>query len=217
METTIRPARADDACFLAWVILVSGRAHVKKGIWDVILGLPQPDCLDFLEKVVVTRIPHLFHYSCYLVAEVDGRPVAALGGYAPPDMGYERLRAALPEVYGKLGMGRPGLDADPGGDGNPVGVLQCLPEPVAGAWVVNSAATVPEFRRCGLINRLLVEIIAKGRRKGFSLAQITMYIGNNAALEAVRKQGFAIVAERRDALFAAEIGAPGMISLVHDI
>jgi len=37
MDLKIRPAQAGDAAFLSWVILTAGRAHVKKGIWEVIL------------------------------------------------------------------------------------------------------------------------------------------------------------------------------------
>ena len=40
MDVEIRSARADDAAFLAWLILTAGRAHVKRGIWEVILNEP---------------------------------------------------------------------------------------------------------------------------------------------------------------------------------
>lgn len=33
----IRPARREDAKFMAWLILTAGRAHVTRGIWEVIL------------------------------------------------------------------------------------------------------------------------------------------------------------------------------------
>jgi hypothetical protein len=68
MDVKIRSARADDAAFLAWLILTAGRAHVKKGIWEVILNEPEDKCLAFLELLSVTQTPHLFHHSCYLVA-----------------------------------------------------------------------------------------------------------------------------------------------------
>ena len=40
MDVKTRSARADDAAFLAWLILTAGRAHVKRGIWEVILNEP---------------------------------------------------------------------------------------------------------------------------------------------------------------------------------
>ncbi|CAB1064743.1 hypothetical protein D1BOALGB6SA_9540 [Olavius sp. associated proteobacterium Delta 1] len=82
-EIKIRQARKGDATFLAWLILTAGRAHVKRGIWEVILGSSEKDCLAFLEMVAVTETRHLFQYTCYLVADLDGQPVAGLGGYDP--------------------------------------------------------------------------------------------------------------------------------------
>jgi hypothetical protein len=49
MDIKIRSARNDDAAFLAWLILTAGRAHVKRGIWEVILGESENKCLTFLE------------------------------------------------------------------------------------------------------------------------------------------------------------------------
>ena len=37
LNIQIRPARPGDAEFLAWLILTAGRAHVTRGIWEVIL------------------------------------------------------------------------------------------------------------------------------------------------------------------------------------
>ena len=64
MDVEIRPARPDDAEFLAWLILTAGRAHVKRGIWEVILGGTEQGSLEFLNLLAVTATPHLFHYSC---------------------------------------------------------------------------------------------------------------------------------------------------------
>ena len=37
MDIYIRPARREDTKFMAWLILTAGRAHVARGIWEVIL------------------------------------------------------------------------------------------------------------------------------------------------------------------------------------
>ena len=100
----IRQAQKEDAAFLAWLILTAGRAHVKRGIWEVILGSSEKDCLAFLEMVAVTQTPHLFQHTCYLVAEIDGQPVAGLGGYDPNKLGYPALQKALTEVFSQIGL-----------------------------------------------------------------------------------------------------------------
>src|SRR5210317_1643621 len=100
MEIQIRKCRAEDAAFLARSLLVAGRAHVSKGIWEVVLDTPEEQSLHFLEQVLVTETPHLFHYSCYLLAETtDKVPVGSLGGYDPKKLGYQALQEALPAVY----------------------------------------------------------------------------------------------------------------------
>jgi translation initiation factor 4G len=213
MNLKIRLARPEDASFLAWVIITSGRAHVQRGIWEVILGGTEEECLAFLQMLVVTKAPHLFHYSCFLLAEVDGRPVAALGGYDPRSLGYPALRKAIVEVVHKLGLSEPDKAAGTRSEK----ILCCIPEEVEGAWVIDSVATVPKFRRRGIVSKLLEKIVEKGRKKGFRRAQINMYIGNTPAQKAYEKHGFKVVDEKRHPAFEEEIGSPGMVRLLRDL
>jgi ribosomal protein S18 acetylase RimI-like enzyme len=213
MKSLIRSARPDDATFLAWLILTAGRAHVQKGIWEVILGEPEDKCLRFLEGLAVTETPHLFHHSCYLVAEAGGGPVAGLGGYDPEVMGYPALQNVLPKLLQSTGIP---LRGEMGEDGSPR-ITRCIPPAVEGAWVIDSVATVTGFRRRGLVSRLIEDILERGRRQGFRLAQINIYIGNEPARRAYEKHGFRILDERCDPYFEARIGSPGMVRLVRDL
>ena len=213
MNIQIRPARPEDAEFLAWLILTAGRAHVTRGIWEVILGATEQGNLEFLKLLAVTARPHLFHYSCYLIAELDGKPAAGLGGYDPKRLGYETLRRAMPEVFIKLGHSGP----DPETNKRAERVLCCIPEDTEGAWIIDSVATVPEHRRKGLVDRLLAAILEKGRQEGFRRAQINIYIGNLPAQRAYEKQGFKIIDEKRHPDFEAEIGSPGMARMLKNL
>lgn len=213
MDIQIRSARPEDAPFLAWVILISGRAHVQRGIWEVILGGTEEESLTFLRQLSVSNTPHLFHHSCFLIAEVDGHPVAGLGGYDPRVLGYTALRQAVVEVSQKMGFSGP----DEGAMKRSERVLCCIPEEVEGAWIIDSVATVPEFRRKGIVGRLLEEILEKGKQQGFRLAQINMYIGNVPARRAYEKHGFKVIDEKRHPNFEAEIGSPGMMRLLRDL
>lgn len=212
MDTSIRSALVLDADFLAWLILTAGRAHVKRGIWEVILGEPEERCIEFLKLLSVTGRPHLFHHSCYLVAEVGDRPVAGLGGYDPDVKGYPALQEALPRVFQEMNM-RPTNDVA----GGPPRITACIPDTLEGAWVIDSVATLPEFRRQGLVSNLLEEILERGRRSGFRRAQINIYLGNEPARRAYEKHGFRILDERRDPYFEAQIGSPGMARMVRDL
>jgi translation initiation factor 4G len=213
MNIEIRPAKAEDAEFLAWLILTAGRAHVTKGIWEVILGGTEQDNLKFLKLLAVTATPHLFHYSCYLIAELDGQPAAGLGGYDPKRLGTSALQQAMPEVFKQLGYPGP----DPEADKRAERVLCCVPDNVQDAWIIDSVATLPEYRRKGLVNRLLTAIFEKGRREGFRRAQINLYIGNHPAQRAYEKHGFKIVDQKLHPDFEAEIGSPGMARMLRNL
>jgi ribosomal protein S18 acetylase RimI-like enzyme len=209
-DVTIRAAEADDDEFLAWLILTAGRAHVGRGIWEVILGLPEEQCLHFLRLLSTTIVHHLFHYSCYLVAEVNGVPKAGLGGYDPSISGNGALFLALPEVFRRVG-GRPPNAPEAN---TPPRILNCIPEPVEGAWMIDSVAAVPDSRRQGIVSRLLETVLQQGRDKGFRHAQVNIYIGNTAAQRLYERQGFAIMDEIIDPYFEAEIGSRGMARML---
>ena len=214
MKIQIKPAGPEDAEFVAWLILTAGRAHVTRGIWEVIIGGTEQDSLEFLRLLAVTTTPHMFHNSCYLIAEADGIPAAGLGGYDPKICGYEALYRAIPEVLKKMGhVGGP----DPETNKRAERVLCCIPEDTEGAWIIDSVATLPEHRRQGLVDRLLVAILEKGRQEGFQKAQISIYIGNRAAQLAYKKHGFKIVDEKRHPDFEAEIGSPGMALMLRNL
>jgi ribosomal protein S18 acetylase RimI-like enzyme len=211
---TIRPARKEDASFLARMILMAGRAHVEKGIWEVILGGTEKEALAFLQAVATTIMPHLFHYSCYLITEIDNNPVASLGGYDPQVMGYHALRQTIAEVITKLGLPP---EAGSSARERSKKILACLPQEVEGAWVIDSVATLPAFRRHGIAGKLIDAILEQGCSRGFSSAQINLYIGNIPAQKTYEKYSFTVREERRDPYFEAAIGSPGMLSMTRKL
>ena len=211
----IRHANPADASFLAKIILMAGRAHVKKGIWEVILGGTEEEVLRFLQCLSNTKIPHLFHYSCYLIAEEIGfGRIGGLGGYDPKISGYQALRQAIPEVFRKLNLPTIAIKDIVERSSK---LLACLPETIAGAWVIDSVATLPEHRGKNAAGKLLNKILEIGKKQGHSQAQVSMYIGNEPALQLYRKFGFEIIEENRDKYFEKNIGAPGMLSLARDL
>lgn len=210
VHATIRHAEARDADFLAWLIITAGRAHVKKGIWEVILNMPEEQSFRFLSLLSVTKAPHLFHYSRYLIADVDNVPRAGLGGYDPAVSGNTALLNALPEVFRYLGEGL--LSGSE--DDTPPRILDCIPEPLEGVWMIDSVASTPEYRRQGITGKLLEAVLKQGKELGFHKAQINIYIDNIPAQRLYEKYGFTILDEIRDPYFEAEIGSPGMARML---
>jgi len=78
-----------------------------------------------------------------------------------------------------------------------------------GAWVVEHVACKPEFRRRGLVERLIHETIARGRERRATFADIGVLIENDPAQRLYEKCGFEVVQEVRDAEFERVYGCPG--------
>jgi GNAT superfamily N-acetyltransferase len=211
---SIRPARHGDAKLIAWCMLMAGRSHLKLGVWDFIISQPERICLEFLEKLTLQGPPHMCYYSEFLVAEVDGRPAAALQGFDPLTNGYLTSTEQMNTVVKEMGLTED--DMSPGRQ-NLAAFMTCHPDFAEGAWVVEHVATRSEHRRMGAIEKLIEAELDKGREKGFKLAQVGYYIGNTPAERAYYKAGFKDPVEKRHPDFEALIGCPGMARLMREI
>ncbi|MFB9267055.1 GNAT family N-acetyltransferase [Bradyrhizobium erythrophlei] len=177
----IRPARPDDAPFIARIILSSQRGPLPRGWCDIALGLGEPECLAFIERLAVARARSWYHVDHFLVAEVDGVPAAAL--CAMPASGtLVAARAAIAEVAAESG-----IDAASIGERGAY-ARNCWVQRGDGDWLIEHVATDAAFRGRGLVQAL---------------------IGNAPAERCYTKAGFVFAEERRDAAFEALTGAPG--------
>jgi translation initiation factor 4G len=199
-------ARPEHVPFVAWVELAAARSHLPRGAWDLYIDGSEAETLRFLEALVSTESWHWAHYRNFIVAEVDGGPAAALSGYFEAECGGPALTTGISEANRKLsrsdeenaaGWQRAGSFAK----------VEIAHEP--GAWIVEWVATAPEFRRRGLVDRLMSEMLEMGRKKGASVAQIGVLIDNDAAQRAYEKNGFVVVEEKRHPDFEAAYGSPG--------
>lgn len=214
MNIRIRQARPEDAKLLAWCMLMAGRSHMKIGIWDLVIAQPEDKCLAFLELLALQGPRHMCYYPEFLVAEVDGRPVAALEGFDPVANGEETVTEPMAAVIQQMGLTPE--DMAPGQD-SLTAFYTCHSDFLEGAWVVEQVATLPEYRRMGVISSLLGAILDKGRQQGFRQAQVSFYIGNAPAERAYQKAGFRYLDEKRHPDFETAIGCPGMIRLLCDL
>jgi ribosomal protein S18 acetylase RimI-like enzyme len=202
---TIRPARAEDACFVARNILASQRGPLPRGWLDIALGWPEPQCLAFVERIATVQQPSWWHVSQFIVAEVEGEPAASL--CALPASGTRAaVRAAIAAAVSEAGLDpseataifRRGAYA-----------ANCWVQGGEGDWLIEHVATLPEYRGRGLVPALIDHALAKGRAAGFKQASISFLIGNEAAERCYAKAGFAFAEEKRDPAFEAITGAPG--------
>jgi translation initiation factor 4G len=210
MELRIVDARPEHVQFLARVILIAHRSHLERGLWDFLVGGSEAECLRFLEALTTTSQPHWAHYSTFIVAEVDGQPASALCGYFEAEHGMSAFLDAVPEANQAVGRTEEDVAAGWKRGGS---IIKVAPEHVEGAWIVENVATLPEFRRRGLTDRLLAEILDKGRRRGATTADVGVLIGNDPAQRAYEKAGFEVIGEKRHPEFEAVYKCPGIRSL----
>lgn len=204
----IRPARREDAPFLAWAMLAASRSHLPRGSWDLLLDGPEEELLGILARLAVGEPPTMCHWSGFRVALVDGQPAAAMAGY--DTAGLAGLEPLLDAALGARGWTAARIAA---AAARFAPFETCSIEQPTGVWIVEWVATDPARRRRGLARDLLVCILDEGRRRGHTRAQVGMLLGNDAALRAYLGAGFRVEAERRDEAFAAALGCPGTARL----
>ncbi len=213
MSVNIRAGKREDASFLARVMMLSSRGHLQRGVWDLIAGGSEQYCQDYLRRLALTEPVSLCHYSSFIVAEHDRIPAAALCGFDPTAGGWQLLAEAMKNVQRAMGWSQTHEKASAE---RSAPVWTCTFDTLDGAWVIESVATMPEFRRRGLADSLMAEILEAGRAGGHRLAQLTILIGNVAAQRAYEKAGFRVLDEKRHRDFEAALGAPGFMRMVRD-
>jgi len=203
---TIRNASLRDTRFIAWAILTAGRGHLDKGWFDIALALPERECLGFLEQLAQTNVKSWWHFSRFLIADVDGEPAAALCAFTAGE-GYSSSEAAIAEVAHGLSWS----ESEQSAMWNRAAYMfTCVIDAPEEAWAVENVATLPEYRGRGLATALLDRALADGRAADAKEAHISCLIGNDAARRAYEDAGFTVAEERRHPDFESATGSPGL-------
>jgi ribosomal protein S18 acetylase RimI-like enzyme len=202
---TIRPARPEDADFIATNILSSQRGYLPRGWFDIALDCPEPECFAFVRRLAVASTRSWWHASRFLVAEVEGAPAAALCAL-PVGGNFAAAKAAIEEVAADIGLEASELSAiwRRGGYTD-----ACWVQGDDGDWLIEHVACVPAHRGRGLVQALIAQALAAGKAAGHARASITFLIGNEAAERCYARAGFSFAEEKRNAEFEALTGAPG--------
>ena len=202
---TIRPARPEDASFIAQNILASQRGPLPRGWFDIALGWDEPQCLDFVERIATAQQSSWWHVSQFIIAEVEGKPAASLCALPASGTG-PAAKAAIEAAAGESGLGASDVAA----------IFQrgaytrnCWVQGGEGDWLIEHVATLPEYRGLGLVQALIEHALQAGKAASFKRASISFLIGNEAAERCYAKAGFAFAEEKRDPAFEAITGSPG--------
>src|SRR5215471_17278833 len=167
MSIRVRRATENDLDLLLWVMLAASRSHLDRGIWEYLNASDEDTTISFLRRLATTELVHLFHWSLFLVAELDGEAGAAMCAYDSSTQGFD---AALPEMIAATAA--EGIDREDPEYGRRSGVMLSgfimdNPGPPGPRWVIENVATRPEMRRKGLVDALLHQLLGHGRERGF--------------------------------------------------
>ena len=207
LDVRIIDAREEHVPFIAWVQLTAFRSHLPKGMWDLFVGGPEEETLRFLRAFATTEAKHWGSYRAFIIAEVDGTPAAAMTGYFEAESSFDEGVAEACRAFGMTGD-----DISKGW--RRAGAIALLgTEHAPGAWITENVATKPEFRRRGLVDKLLAETMERGRSQGATVAEIGVFIGNDNAQRAYEKAGYEVVEEKLHSDFEAVYRCPGVRQL----
>jgi GNAT superfamily N-acetyltransferase len=212
-RTSIRQASPRDAHFLGWAILSASRGHLPQGWFELAVNRPEGDCLAFLRALTTTTVRSRWHYSRFLIAEVNAEPVAALSAFRFGDT-HRISPLALIEAADNAGIRREEQD-EMWKRGSYM--FTCTSRPDAECWVIESIATLPQYRRCGYTSALLARTLEDANTLGLREAEITIVIGNDSAARAYQKAGFEWAGDRCHPEFEAATGAPGQRRFVKSL
>ena len=212
-DILIRSARPEDADMLAWTILAAARSHVPLGWLDIALRQPRDSCLDYVRRLTLTQARSWWHYSRFLVSEIDGNFASALCAFRAGDA-YPQSAIAMAEAADSLGWSEQDQKAM---RERSAFVFSCMMETDDDFWVLENIATLPKHCGRGLAQALIRYALLIGQSKGLRQAQITFLSGNEAAERTYIKAGFKFADEKCHPDFEAAIGARGLRRYIRDL
>src|SRR3569832_189885 len=103
MATIIRPATPDDGAILGWASVMASRSQLKRGWFEIVLQRDDAFCFEFAKYLTLAKAVSWWHWSLFLVAEVDGVVASAMCGFGTVSV-YVYLMAAMSEACELLGF-----------------------------------------------------------------------------------------------------------------
>lgn len=182
-------------------------SHLPRCVWDVLFGLPSADVDELLRSVCTSQQVHWCHLDRFWIAEVAGRPAAAMTGFDPATAGNPALEREILQRVAEMAMPDESLAALLG---RAAALGRATPPNIDGSWGVENVAVAPEYRGTGIIDELLEHLLATGREAGHREAQVLCLNGNVRAERTWERHGFALTTDYRDRSFETTFGTAGL-------
>ena len=201
MSIKIREATANDASFLAEMILQSSRAGKKGGLFDLLFsGEDDTEILKKLSLLTTTEAKSHCNYKNFLVAEIDDKRVGTLCSYEPRISTKETFIKALHEI-GCTKDVEETLDV----------YYSCGFEQNRSTLMFDFLEEVEGFIDVGILKALMQKSLLTARLKGYRVAQTIIEIGSLEAELFYKKLGFVKKAEVECEGYKETFGRPGLM------
>jgi len=212
MSIIIRPARPEDADFLGWACVAAARSQLERGWFEIVLQREEAYCVEFAKYLTLAKARSWWHWSLFHVVESHGEPVSAMCGFGD-DSVYQASYDAMAEASERMNI--PKSEQEQFWPRGAFIVSAATSED--GAWTIENVATKPEFRGMGLTYALMQVELGVARSKGFKRAQISIFVGNDAAEKNYLKSDFKFAEEKHAPDFEAALGIPGTRRFVRNL
>ncbi|MEN4046046.1 acyl-CoA acyltransferase [Sulfurimonas sp. NWX367] len=203
MSLKIKQATAEDASFLAQMILQSSRAGKKKGLFDVLFGTDNDtEVLEKLQKLTQTQSKSHCHYKNFLIAQMDGKSVGSLCSYEPRIATKEAFEEALKEIGCGDEIQKP-LEV----------VYECSFNTSKSRLMFDFMEELEGFIDVGVLKALMQKSLLTARLKGYSIVQTVIEIGSLEAELFYKRLGFEIVDKKECDAYREIFGRAGVMLL----
>ena len=201
MSIKIRQATADDASFLAEMILQSSRAGKKGGLFDLLFsGEDDTEIVKKLALLTTTEAKSHCNYKNFLVAEIDGNRVGTLCSYEPRISTKETFIKELDEIGCRKDVEET-LDV----------FYSCGFEQNKSTLMFDFLEEVEGFIDVGILKALMQKSLLSARLKGYRVAQTIIEIGSLEAELFYKKLGFVKKSEIECEGYKETFGRPGLM------
>eukprot|EP01065_Artemidia_motanka_P018458 TRINITY_DN21774_c0_g1_i1.p1 TRINITY_DN21774_c0_g1~~TRINITY_DN21774_c0_g1_i1.p1 ORF type:complete len:442 (+),score=127.01 TRINITY_DN21774_c0_g1_i1:46-1371(+) len=217
----VRPARAADVDFLAWVVAAAEKGHLS-GASPIDSCLPRlrpEERTQLLKDVIVPRSrggKHSASHDGFLVAQdAEENAVGAVCCYPSNERTCEGFFHALAAELDDQGRA---ADAETLRLVRASIAPACQSQPVgAPTWCIEFVAVKEKHRRNGTAVQLLRAALQEGRQQGYRLAEISCMAGNHAAMRLHQSVGFREHCTVSCPGWREHVACPGVVHLRMDL
>jgi hypothetical protein len=205
MSIIVRKATLEDTVFIAQMLLKSTRADKQIGIFDLIFDkIDDVEILKFLEALVKTTTKHKYHYTNFLIAQIDDQKVGTLCTYesriATRDSFIKSLEEIGIAINSNIEVVLKIFDECSFNLGNRVLMFDCMEE-------------LEDFIDIGVLKTLMQKSLLNARLKGYSVAQTIVESGSFDRLLYYKKLNFKEIRSLECELYKEYFGRLGLTLL----